>query len=282
MTKIMIVDDDQSICSILKEVLEIEGYEVSYSLSSEEGVRKYIQELPSVLLLDLKLPDMDGLAVLKEVISFDPEAIVIMVTGYGSVDSAVGAIRLGAFDYLQKPLSGDEILVKIESALHNKMLQKELESLKEYINKRFTMSSIVRESDTMAAAVEMLQKFSTYDKPILIRGEPGTGKDLAAWAVHHSGRRKEKPMVVFDCSAYPPNLIEEELFGNTHEKGLRKRGRIEEAGMGTLYLDRNRKTSVTCAGESSHNRGQVVNNRTKSPSRCRRHSTHCFNNNRSC
>lgn len=240
----MIIDDDESICSILKEMLEMEGYDVSYALTGEEGVRQYIQELPSVLLLDLKLPDMDGLAVLKEVISFDPDAIVIMVTGYGSVDSAVGAIRLGAFDYLQKPLSDDEILVKIESALHNKMLTKELASLKEHINKRFTMSSIVRESEAMAAVVEMLQKFSTYDKPILIRGESGTGKDLAAWAVHHSGKRKEKPMIVFDCSAYPPNLVEEDLFGNTHERGPRKLGKIKEASLGTLYLDKIEKLAL--------------------------------------
>jgi DNA-binding NtrC family response regulator len=124
------------------------------------------------------------------------------------------------------------------------MLTKELASLKEHINKRFTMSSIVRESEAMAAVVEMLQKLSTYDKPILMRGEPGTGKDLAAWAVHHSGKRKEKPMVVFDCSAYPPNLIEEELFGNTHERGPRNLGKIKEASKGTLYLDKIEKLAL--------------------------------------
>lgn len=238
MTKVMIIDDDDAICAILKDVLEIEGYDVSYSLSGEEGVIKYMEELPSVLLLDLRLPGMDGLQVLKEVISFDPDGIVIMITGYGSVDSAVGAIRMGATDYLQKPLSNDEITYKIESALRNKTLQKELSSLKEYINKRFSMNSIVRESDSMVAAVEMLQKIASYDKPLLIVGEPGTGKDLAAWAVHHSGRRKEKPMVVFDCAAYPPNIMEAELFGDGKPTAPRKIGKIEEANMGTLYLDR--------------------------------------------
>jgi two-component system response regulator AtoC len=237
MTKVLIIDDDEAICAILKDVLTIEGYDVSYSLTGEEGVKKYMDELPSVLLLDLRLPGMDGLAVLKEVISFDPDAIVIMITGYGSVDSAVGAIRLGAVDYLQKPLSNDEILLKIENALRNKMLLKELSYLKEYINKSFTMSSIVRQSEAMSAAVEMLQKVSTYDKPVLISGEPGTGKDLAAWAVHHSGRRKEKPLIVFDCAAYPPNTAHEELFGS-HKEGVANRpGKVEEAQMGTLYLD---------------------------------------------
>jgi DNA-binding NtrC family response regulator len=161
-----------------------------------------------------------------------------MITGYGSVDSAVGAIRLGAFDYLQKPLSNDEITLKIENALRNKTLMKELYYLKEYINKRFSMNSIIRESEVMTDAVEMLQKISAYDKPMLIAGEPGTGKDLAAWAVHHSGRRKERPMVVFDCSAYPPHIIESELFGTWQNQGPRKPGKLEEASMGTLYLDR--------------------------------------------
>ncbi|MBX2992543.1 MAG: sigma-54-dependent Fis family transcriptional regulator [Bacteroidetes bacterium] len=238
MTKVMIIDDDDAICAILKDVLEIEGYDVTYSLSGEEGVVKYMEELPSVLLLDLRLPGMDGLQVLKEVVSFDPDAIVIMITGYGSVDSAVGAIRMGATDYLQKPLSNDEITYKIESALRNKTLQKELSYLKEYINKRFSMNSIIRESESMAAAVEMLQKISAYDKPLLIVGEPGTGKDLAAWAVHHSGRRKEKPMVVFDCAAYPPSIMETELFGDGKPVAPRKIGKIEEANLGTLYLDR--------------------------------------------
>jgi two-component system, NtrC family, response regulator AtoC len=238
MTKVMIIDDDDAICAILKDVLEIEGYDVCYSLSGEEGVKKYMDELPSVLLLDLRLPGMDGLQVLKEVIAFDPDAIIIMITGYGSVDSAVGAIRMGATDYLQKPLSNDEITYKIETALRNKTLQKELNYLKEYINKRFTLNNVIRESDAMTAAVEMLQKISSYDKPLLIVGEPGTGKDLAAWAVHHSGRRKEKPMVVFDCAAYPPNIMETELFGDGKLNPPRKAGKIEEANMGTLYLDR--------------------------------------------
>ncbi len=238
MTKIMIIDDDDAICAILKDVLEIEGYDVSYSLTGEEGVKRYMEELPSVLLLDLRLPGMDGLQVLKEVISFDPDAIVIMITGYGSVDSAVGAIRMGATDYLQKPLSNDEITYKIETALRNKSLMKELNYLKEYISKRFSMDSIIRESESMVAAVEMLQKISSYDKPLLIVGEPGTGKDLAAWAVHHSGRRKEKPMVVFDCAAYPPNIMDNELFGDGKVSPSRKVGKIEEANLGTLYLDR--------------------------------------------
>jgi two-component system response regulator AtoC len=238
MTKVMIIDDDDAICAILKDVLENEGYDVSYSLSGEQGIKKYMEELPSVLLLDLRLPGMDGLQVLKEVISFDPDAIVIMITGYGSVDSAVHAIRMGATDYLQKPLSNDEITYKIETALRNKSLQKELTYLKEYINKRFTMNNIIRESEAMSAAVDMLQKIAAYDKPLLITGEPGTGKDLAAWAVHHSGRRKERPMVVFDCAAYPPNIMETELFGDGKPTAPRKVGKIEEANMGTLYLDR--------------------------------------------
>lgn len=238
MTKVLIIDDDDAICAILKDVLEIEGYDVSYSLNGEEGIKKYMEELPSVLLLDLKLPGMDGLQVLKEIISFDPDAIVIMITGYGSVDSAVGAIRMGATDYLQKPLSNDEITYKISSALRNKTLQKELSYLKEYISKRFAMNSIIRESEAMTAAVDMLQKIAAYDKPLLIVGESGTGKDLAAWAVHQSGRRKEKPMVIFDCAAYPPNIMETELFGDGKPTAPRKAGKIEEANMGTLYLDR--------------------------------------------
>jgi DNA-binding NtrC family response regulator len=238
MTKVMIIDDDEAICSILKDVLETDGYDVTYSLSGEEGVKKYMEELPAVLLLDLRLPGMDGLAVLKQIISFDPDALVIMITGYGSVDSAVVAMRLGATDYLQKPLSNDEILLKIENALRNKTMIKELHYLKEYFNKRFSMNSIIRESESMNKAVELLQKISTYDKPMLISGEPGTGKDLAAWAVHDEGRRKEKPMVVFDCAAFPPNSIQEELFGNEREGEAHKKGKIEEANLGTLYLDR--------------------------------------------
>jgi DNA-binding NtrC family response regulator len=237
MNNILIIDDDEAICAILKDVLAIEGYEVSYALTGEDGIRMYREVLPAVLLLDLRLPGMDGLAVLKDVMAFDPDAIVIMITGYGSVDSAVGAIRLGAFDYLQKPLSNDEILLKIGNALRNKMVMKELYYLKEYINKRFSMENIIRESEVMAAVVQKLEKTATYDKPILIRGEPGTGKDLAAWAVHHSGRRREKPMIIFDCSAYPPSMIETELFGGQFN-GVHRRGKIEDAELGTLYLDR--------------------------------------------
>jgi two-component system response regulator HydG len=118
------------------------------------------------------------------------------------------------------------------------MLTKELYYLKEYVNKRFSMNNVVRESEVMVAAIDMLQRIAAYDKPLLIIGESGTGKDLAAWAVHHSGRRKEKPMVVFDCSAYPPNLIESELFGDATPGSSRKVGKVEEAHLGMLYLDR--------------------------------------------
>ncbi len=233
MTRILIIDDDEAICTILKDVLEGEGYETMYCLAGEEGMRAYARYLPSVVLLDLRLPGIDGLAVLKDIHGFDPDAVVLMITGYGSVDSAVSAIRMGASDYLQKPLSNDEIILKIENALRNKARLNELSYLKEYIADR--TPTIVGESKNMRSAVEALKKMAAYGKPILIAGEHGTGKNLAARLAHQAGKRRERPLVIFDCSALPPLEIEQELFGSADGRG--GNSKMDEAEHGTLFLE---------------------------------------------
>ncbi|MFN0158653.1 MAG: sigma-54-dependent transcriptional regulator [Bacteroidota bacterium] len=234
MTKVLIIDDDQAICTILKDVLETEGYEVTYSLTGEEGMRSYAQELPSVVLLDLRLPGVDGLVVLKDILGFDPDAVVLIMTGFGTVDSAVSAIRLGAADYLQKPLSNDEIILKIENALRNRVLAKELSYLKEFVGGRSPVN-IIGESKTIRTVVEALRKMAAYDQPILITGEHGTGKNLAARSAHEAGKRRGRPLVVFDCSTFPPAGIERELFGTND--GDQGRSKVDEAERGTLFLE---------------------------------------------
>lgn len=237
MTRVLIIDDDKTICTILKDVLEGEGYEVSTALSGEEGVKTYRDDVFSVVLLDLRLPDIDGISVLKHILAFDPQAVVVMMTGYGSVDSAVAAIRIGAADYLQKPLSNDEIILKIETSLRAKTTRQELASFRDFHRQNYSFGRLVGESKVMTDAVSSLKKITSYDKPLLIVGEPGTGKSLAALVAHMEGRRKEGPLVVFQPGSVPPARVTMELLGESSDPFSVQAGRFFEAHLGAIYID---------------------------------------------
>lgn len=237
MTRVLIIDDDKTICTILKDVLEGEGYEVSTALTGEEGVKEYRDNVFSVVLLDLRLPDIDGISVLKHILAFDPQAVVVMMTGYGSVDSAVAAIRIGAADYLQKPLSNDEIILKIETSLRAKTARQELASFREYHQQNYSFGRLIGESKVMTDAVSSLKTIAAYDKSLLIAGEPGTGKSLAALVAHMEGRRKERPLVVFQPGSVPPARVRAVLLGENPEPSTVQAGKLAEAHRGVIYID---------------------------------------------
>lgn len=233
---ILVVDDEESICLSLKGILSDEGYEVLTAQSGEECLDLIEEDLPSLVLLDIWLPGIDGIETLKRIKSKYPKMQVIMISGHGSVESAVKTTKLGAFDFIEKPLSLDKIVLIVNHALDIVRLEEENRLLK---------GSQEHEIDGNSKAIvelkEMIQIISPTNAWILIMGENGTGKELVARSIHRQSRRSGKPFIEVNCAAIPEELIESELFG--HEKGAftgateKKRGKFDLANKGTIFLD---------------------------------------------
>ena len=209
--------------------------------SGERGIEVAREFRPDVVLMDLSLPGIDGIEATTRIREVVPEAETIMMTAYGTIESAVEAMRKGAYDYLTKPFDNDALVLKIKRVLERKHLSREVETLKDQLNRRYAFENIVAMSGTMQAVFEMVRRASKTDVTVLVEGESGTGKELIVRALHHHSRRKDKPFVAVNCAALPANLIENELFG--HEKGAftdatqRYIGKFEQANGGTLFLD---------------------------------------------
>jgi len=233
---ILVVDDEESICLSLKGILSDEGYEVLTAQSGEECLDLIEEDLPNLVLLDIWLPGIDGIETLKRIKSKYPKMQVIMISGHGSVESAVKTTKLGAFDFIEKPLSLDKIVLIVNHALDIVRLEEENRLLK---------GSKEHEIDGNSKAIvelkEMIQIISPTNAWILIMGENGTGKELVARSIHRQSRRSGKPFIEVNCAAIPEELIESELFG--HEKGAftgateKKRGKFDLANKGTIFLD---------------------------------------------
>ncbi len=239
--KILAVDDEQSMREFLEIMLKKEGYRVSLASNGEEVLKLLEKDIFDLVLLDIRMPRMDGIAVLKKIKALSPETIVIMITAYASADTAIKAMKEGAYDYITKPFKIEEIKLIIKNALEKKNLQKENKLLKQVVRDRYHFDKIIGQSQKMLALYDLLEKVSSTKTNILITGESGTGKELAAKAIHYNSSRKDCPFITLNCGAIPESLIESELFG--HMKGAftdaiaTKKGLFEVADEGTLFLD---------------------------------------------
>jgi two-component system response regulator PilR (NtrC family) len=239
--KILVADDEQSMREFLDIMLKKEGYKVSLASNGEEVTKLVENDLFDLVLMDIRMPKLDGISALKKIKANTPETIVIMITAYASADTAIKAMKEGAYDYITKPFKVEEIKLIIKNALEKKNLQKENILLKQAVRDRFHFGNIIGQSPKMVALYDLLEKVSPTKTNILITGESGTGKELVAKAIHYNSPRKEKPFVTLNCGAIPESLIESELFG--HMKGAftdaiaTKKGLFEVADEGTIFLD---------------------------------------------
>ena len=240
MGKILIIDDERAIRRALREILEFEDFEVDEAENGKEGVKLASGEHYDIIFCDIKMPEMDGMEVLDELLKAKIETPVIMRSGHGNIETAVQAIKKGAFDFIEKPLDLNRILVTIRNAGDRNVLVEEKKVLKKTV-KRFKGSSIIGETDEIMAIKEMIEKVAPSDARVLITGQNGTGKELVARSLHDQSDRKDAPFIEVNCAAIPAELIESELFG--HEKGAftsavkQKKGKFELANGGTLFLD---------------------------------------------
>ena len=241
MAKVLIVDDDASHRAMLRATLTAEGFATLEADDGDVAVQKVEEEGCDLILLDLKMPRVDGIEALRQIKRLNPALPVLIMTAYASVDTAVEALKIGAYDYLTKPLDTDEVLLSISRTLEHFHLKAENRSLKEQLKGRSGFSQIIGQSKPMRDLFEVLELASPTDATILISGESGTGKELVASAIHSASLRREGPFVTVNCVAIPGNLLESELFG--HERGAftgaiqRRIGKFEQAGGGTIFLD---------------------------------------------
>ncbi|MGB9812765.1 MAG: sigma-54-dependent transcriptional regulator [Thermovenabulum sp.] len=235
--KVLIIDDEPSICKALQIALKTEGYEVDTAFSGKEGIKKFKMILPDIVILDLRLPDLDGIKVMESIKAIDKNTIFILITAYGDTKTAVEAVKKGAYDFITKPFDLDELKISIKKALKERALLEENSVLKSLQGK----SVFITKDKELLNIFSQLKNISNTDCPILIEGETGTGKEVMAKMIHESSERRTKPFIPINCSAIPANLFESELFG--HEKNAftgaseRKKGLIELADGGTLFLD---------------------------------------------
>jgi two-component system nitrogen regulation response regulator NtrX len=235
---ILVVDDEDAIGSSLSCILQDEGYEVSVAKNGAEALKIYATDPPDLMLLDIWMPDMDGLETLRRVKELVPTAQVMMMSGHGSIETAVKAIKLGAYDYIEKPLSLENVTLRVKHALDQYRLEQENRSLRTTVQRKF---ELVGQSPAMQQLRQLIDTAGPTNSRVLIGGENGTGKELVARAIHLQSARADRPFVAVNCAAIPETLIESELFG--HEKGSfsgaisMKRGQFEQADGGTLFLD---------------------------------------------
>ncbi len=238
MKSILIVDDETSIRQSLEGILEDEGFQTAFSATGEEALHKIQEEDPDLVLLDIWMPGIDGLETLKRIKLLRPNQLVIMMSGHGSIETAVKATRLGAYDFIEKPLSLEKVLLSIQNAMQVGQLVAENRALKEKINRDYEM---IGESSAISKLKEQIEIAAPSSGWALITGENGTGKELVARAIHLKSTRSSKPFVEVNCAAIPEELIESELFG--HEKGsftgatAARKGKFDQASGGTLFLD---------------------------------------------
>lgn len=241
MQKILIVDDDPEILEIIADILREGGYAVDTAPDGVKAIRYIDAESYDLVITDLNLPEMDGMMVLKHVVDQSPDTMCIILTGYGTIKSAVEAIKTGAFDYITKPIKSGEILMVVEKALRYKHLERENILLRRQLRKKYRFENFVGDSKPIQKVFELIEKVADTDSTVLITGESGTGKELIAKAIHYNSYRRDNPMVVINCGAIPEELLESELFG--HEKGAftgahkSRIGRFELANEGTIFLD---------------------------------------------
>jgi DNA-binding NtrC family response regulator len=239
--KVLVVEDEELMRNILRTLLEDEGYEVFTADSAESALQIFPENSIDVTITDIKMAGLDGLGLLDRIKSIDEHALVIVMTAFSSVDSAVAALRKGAYDYITKPFVNEDLIHTVRNAIRNKELFAENRALRRELNRRINRSDIIGSSDAMREVFDLVQKVAATDAAVLIQGESGTGKELVARAIHFNSSRSSKPFLAVNCGALPESLLESELFG--HTKGAftgaagDKRGLFRSADGGTLFLD---------------------------------------------
>ena len=238
MAEILIIDDEKSIRNVLKDILGNEGFVVSEAADGEEGLEKFTNQNFDLILCDIKMPKLDGIEFLSAAMLLKPETPIIMISGHGNIETAVDAVKKGAYDYIAKPPDLNRLLITIRNALDKNSLVKETKRLKKTVSK---VQEIIGTSEAIQKIKDTIEKVAPTDARVLITGENGTGKELVAHWLHEKSNRSNKPIIEVNCAAIPSELIESELFG--HEKGsftsaIKQRiGKFEQANGGTLFLD---------------------------------------------
>lgn len=238
MSKILVIDDERSIRNTLKDILEYEKYEVDLAEDGNKGIEKIRSAEYDIVLCDIKMPGLDGIEVLERLNILAPDTPVVMISGHGNIDTAVDSIKKGAFDYIEKPLDLNRLLITIRNAMDKSNLVTETKILKKKVNRKF---EIIGESNAIKNVLEMADRVAPTDARVLITGANGSGKELVAHRIHDQSNRASGPFVEVNCAAIPSELIESELFG--HEKGAftsavkQRKGKFEQANGGTLFLD---------------------------------------------
>jgi len=240
--KILVVDDEVLIRDMIKKGLsQIGGFSVEVAKNGLEAIEKMEKEVFDLILTDLKMPEMDGLELLKNIKGTRPEMMVILMTAYGSIETAVEAMRIGANDYITKPINFDDLLIHISKVQKESLLLRENRLLRMEVRKKFEFNNIIGKSKKMQEVFSLIEKVAPGSSTVMIYGGSGTGKELVAKAIHYNSPRVDRPFIPFNCGAIPETLVESELFG--HTKGAftgaiqAKKGLFEEANGGTLFLD---------------------------------------------
>ena len=240
--KILVVDDEAPIREMIKKGLsQMGGYSVEVAQNGKEAIEKLEKDIFDLVLTDVKMPEMDGLELLKNIKGTRPEMMVILMTAYGSIETAVEAMRIGANDYITKPINFDDLLIHISKVQKESLLLRENLLLRMEVRKKFEFNNIIGKSKKMQEVFSLIEKVAPGSSTVMIYGGSGTGKELVAKAIHYNSPRVDRPFIPFNCGAIPETLVESELFG--HTKGAftgaiqAKKGLFEEANGGTLFLD---------------------------------------------
>ena len=238
MATILIIDDEKAIRKTLTEILSFEGYKIDEAADGEEGLKKFKDKSYDVVLCDIKMPKIDGIDFLQKAVEINVDVPVIMISGHGNIETAVEAVKKGAYDFIQKPPDLNRLLITIRNAMERNTLVNETKNLK---RKAFKVQEMIGNSEPIRKIKETIEKVAPTEARVLITGENGVGKELVARWVHEKSNRAGNPLVEVNCAAIPSELIESELFG--HEKGsftsaIKQRiGKFEQANGGTLFLD---------------------------------------------
>jgi two-component system, NtrC family, response regulator GlrR len=247
--KILVVDDDRNLVEVLKVRIESAGYEVTAATHEEAAMEAAKSQRLDMAIIDLQLERGDGISLMKELHLLAPDMPVIILTAYGTIESAVEAMKRGAYSYVTKPFDARDLLFQIEKAMENRRLSLEIRRLKNILEERYDFGNIIARSEKMQGILEIVSKIARNDSTVFIQGESGTGKELVAKAIHLASDRKEKPFVALNCAAIPETLLESKLFG--HEKGAftgatqSTRGSFMQAHGGTIFLDEIGDMSLT-------------------------------------
>ena len=241
MEKILIVDDEKNMRLILNKILSKEGYEIYQAENGKQALKEVKKSSPDLVLLDLKLPDINGIEVLEKIKQHDNSIIVIILTAYGDIKNAVEAMKLGAYDYLKKPFDNEEMILVIKKALDNLRLSREVKLLRDRLDEKISIKEMMGESVPIRKVLKMVEMVAPTNMTVFLEGKTGTGKELISRLIHQKSNRRNKPFIAVDCGAIPESLFESELFG--YEKGAftgavsTHIGKFEQANKGTLFLD---------------------------------------------